>query len=240
MLASRPMEALRRDSRGIKFAMNTTPKKSEPTQQPMGVYSDPGWKNQIESEAQYESQRFDGSPKARRRHHRDQRLLEEFLQTLPPGQIMLDAPSGQGRFSEVIQRAGHKVLAMEINFGRVHDAAERCKSKIVGVQGDVLSIPCGDRVFGAAVCFRLFHHLTPQLVQRVLVELRRVSERALVTYYNQNTWNYYRQRLEGKTPHRNFHSKALMRRWCEAAGWKVERARPALDIFNNLHALWLR
>ncbi len=224
--------------------MKPTPQDSAPPppppQRPLGVYSDPDWKNRVESETKYESQRFDSSPKARKRHLRDERLLREFVQTLPPGQWVLDAPSGQGRFSEVIQQAGHKVLAMEINFGRVHDAALRQGGTIMGVQGNVLQVPCCDRAFGAAVCFRLFHHLKPEIVRQVLKELRRVSERALVTYYNQHTWNYYRQRLEGKTPHRNFHSQATLREWCDEAGWKIECSRPAWDFFNNLHALWLR
>lgn len=209
------------------------------TQRPPAAYSHPDWKSTSETGKPYEFHRFQKSPKGRRRHERDERLLREFLQTLPPGQLVLDAPSGQGRFSEAIQQLGHKVVAMEINFGRIHDTSRRSAGPILGVQGDVLHVPCAENAFGAAVCFRLLHHLAPDAVQQVLKELRRVSGRALVTFYNRNTWNYYRQRLEGKTPHRNFYAKGLMKQWCQQAGWKVDQASPAWDVFNNLHALWL-
>ncbi len=209
------------------------------SQHPPGAYSDPDWKDVSETGKPYEFHRFQKSPKGRRRHERDERLLREFLETLPPGQLVLDAPSGQGRFSEVIQQLGHGVVAMELNYGRIRDASHRRAGSILGVQGDVLHVPCVDNAFGAVVCFRLLHHLTPDAVRAVLKELRRVSRRAFVTFYNKNTWNYYRQRLEGKTPHRNFYAKDMMTQWCQEAGWKVEHVRPEWCFFHNLHALWL-
>lgn len=209
------------------------------SQPPPAAYSDPDWKNTVETGEPYEFHRFQRSPKARKRHERDERLLRDFLVTLPAGQFVLDAPSGQGRFSEVIQKSGHKVVAMEINFGRVRDTCQRNDRAIAGVQGDVLHVPCADKAFGVLVCFRLLHHLTPDAVQVVLKEFRRVSRKAFVTFYDKNTWNYYRQRLEGKTPHRNYYTRRLMEQWCQQAGWNIDQVRPAWDFLHNLHALWL-
>jgi ubiquinone/menaquinone biosynthesis C-methylase UbiE len=209
-------------------------------QPPPAAYSDPDWKNTVETGEPYEFHRFQRSPKARKRHERDERLLRDFLLTLPAGQLVLDAPSGQGRFSEVIQKSGHKVVAMEINFGRVRDACQRSNGQVLGIQGDVLHVPCADKAFAVGVCFRLLHHLTPEAVQQVLKEFRRVSQRAFVTFYNKHSWNYYRQRLEGKTPHRNYYPRHLLEQWCQQAGWRVDQVRPAWDFFHNLHALWLK
>jgi SAM-dependent methyltransferase len=209
-------------------------------QRPPPAYSAPDWRNTVETGEPYEYHRFQKSPKARRRHERDERLLREYLVTLPAGQLVLDAPSGQGRFSEVIQRSGHNVVAMEINFGRVRDTCRRSARAIAGIQGDVLHVPCADQAFDVLVCFRLMHHLAPDAALEALREFRRVARRAFVTFYNKNTWNYYRQRLEGKTPHRNYYGRGLVEQWCRQAGWNVEQARPAWDFFHNLHALWLK
>jgi len=218
--------------------MNTSQTTND-NQRPPAAYSDPNWKNAVETGDPYEFRRFQGSPKARKRHERDERMLRDFLQTLSPGQLVIDTPSGQGRFSEIIQQAGHKVIAMEINFGRVLDSCKNATSPILRVQGNVFHVPCADKAFDVVVCFRLLHHLTPEAVQKVLKELRRVSRRTFITYYNKNTWNYYRQRLEGKTPHRNFYSKSVMKQWCDQAGWKVDKAPPTWGCGHNLHALWL-
>jgi SAM-dependent methyltransferase len=203
-----------------------------------GAYSDPAWKDADETGRPYEQHRFHSTPKARARHQRDERLLRDYLATLPAGQRILDAPSGQGRFTEIIRQCGHNVVAVELNFGRIRDTHQRVADSM-GVQGDALHLPCADRVFDAAVCFRLLHHLGPDAVRQVLRELRRVSRRALVTFYNRNTWNYYRQRLEGKTPRRNFYPKALLEQWCREAGWTTAQSHPGFGFFQALHVLWL-
>jgi len=222
---------------GERPAMNTSPEQSD-SERPLGVYSDPTWKDVVETENPYEAHRFHETPKARKRHQRDERLLRDFLATLSPGQLVLDAPSGQGRFTETVRQCGHKVVAVELNFGRIHDTQRRVADS-TGVQGDVLHLPCADRAFDAAVCFRLLHHLKPDAAQMVLREFRRVSRRAFVTYYNRNTWNYYRQRLEGKQPHRNFYPRSWIEQWCREAGWTTVDARPAFDFFQALHVVWL-
>jgi SAM-dependent methyltransferase len=208
-------------------------------QRPPAAYSDPDWKNAVETGEPYEFHRFQRSAKARRRHERDVRLLQEYLQTLPAGQLVLDAPSGQGRFSELIQQSGHKVLAMEINFGRVRDTHLRAAGTIAGMQGNVLHVPCVDRSLGVVVCFRLLHHLDTDAARQVLREFRRVASRAFVTFYDKHTWNYFRQRLEGKIPHRNYYTRSEVKQWCEQAGWRVDQVRPACGYLRNLHAVWL-
>lgn len=202
-------------------------------------YANPEWKFREETGGKYDYQRFQSSPKARKRHENDLRLLRSFLDTIPPGQKVLDAPSGMGRFVEAIREHGHQVVAIELNFGRVLDTHQRTPSRTPAVQGDVFHLPCHDGAFDVAVCFRLLHHLGPEQVQQTLRELRRVARRAFVTFYSRRTWQYFRQRMEGKTPQRKHYPDNQIAEWCRAAGWKVEQVRPSFGFFDVLHAVWL-
>jgi SAM-dependent methyltransferase len=202
-------------------------------------YGHPDWKHAVEAGDNYDYKRFQSTPKARRRHLGDQRLLLDYLRHLPPGQKILDAPSGMGRFLELMGQHGHHVVAAELNFGRVRDAHQRTGGRSPGLQADVFHLPCADGAFDVAVCFRLLHHLEAAQVQVVLQELRRVARRAFVTYNSKASVNYCRQRLEGKVPQRKYYSASQIEQWCREAGWRVEQFRPAFGFFKTLHAAWL-
>ena len=219
--------------------MTDIPPSTETEKRRSADYANPQWKHVLEVDDKYDQKRFQSSAKARKRHLRDQQMLVSFLQTLPSGQKVLDAPSGMGRFVETISQHGHSVVAMEVNFGRTLDAYLRSSGQTPAVQADVFHLPCKDQAFDAAVCFRLLHHLEAEMVRQVLKELRRVARRAFVTFYNKNTYQYYRQRLEGKTPHRKFYSKTRIEQWCRETGWTVEQIRPVVGFFQNIHAVWL-
>ena len=203
-----------------------------------GEYGEADYRNVV-SEEPYEARRFESSSAGRRRLRHERALVAGFLAGLPPRQLILDAPCGMGRFTGSIRAAGHSPVSVDLNIGMLQRARERHGDDHPILQGDVLSLPFAKDAFGAAICFRLLHHLPDNLVLAVLTELRRVSPRALVTFYDTRAFKYWRKRLLGKRVRGQYYPASHVLGLANDAGWRHGRHVNPFALQHNLHALHL-
>jgi SAM-dependent methyltransferase len=207
---------------------------------PSGRYSGEEWKSTIEGKGEYERRRFEQSAGGRARNRREQAMVRRFLGRLPPGSRVLDVPAGLGRFTELILRSGHRPLSIDLNFSRIAEAKDRLPEPVPAIQADITRLPLADQSVPAVICFRLLHHLSPDLIQHVLCELRRVTARAFVTFYSSRTLKYGKKRLRGKPVSGRYYSPRQLLGWARAAGWKECRHEQPLVFWRILHALDLQ
>lgn len=202
-----------------------------------GAYGEAGYHRTTPED--YEQRRFRSSRRGQRKMQREAALVAQFLQKLPPGQLVLDAPCGMGRFTEQVLGAGHRPVGLDLNTGMLQRARERHGERSPLLQGDVLHLPFGDATFDAVICFRLLHHLPDNLVLAALAELRRVAGTALVTFYDTRCIKYRRKRLLGKRISGQYYPARHVKALAREAGWRRCRHMHPFAVHVNLHALRL-
>lgn len=203
-----------------------------------GEYGETGYHNVV-TEDEYEQRRFQSSRAGRRKLRQELAMVASFLATLPADQLVLDAPCGMGRFTRLIRDAGHRPVSLDLNAGMLQRALQRHGGGTPLLQGNVLQLPFRSGAFGAAICFRLLHHLPDNLVLAVLTELRRVAGTALVTFYDTHCLKYQRKRLLGKRVKGQYYPASHVMALADDAGWPRARHVDPLAIHRNLHALHL-
>lgn len=207
---------------------------------PSGRYSGDEWKSEIEPEGDYERKRFEKSAEGQEKNRREQEMVRRFLRALPAGSRVLDVPSGMGRFTELILQCGHRPISIDLNFGRIAEARRRPGRLVPVVQGDVTRLPLADQSVDAVVCFRLLHHLTPEMIAKVLAELRRVAPRAFATFYSRHTFKFLKKNLRGKPVSGQYYTPGQMFRWARTAGWGQCRHESPFAVLQILHSLDLQ
>lgn len=207
---------------------------------PSGRYSGDEWKSEIEAEGGYERKRFEQSPEGQAKNRREQEMVRSFLHTLPAGSLVLDVPAGMGRFTELILESGHRPISIDLNFGRIAEARRRPGKAVPAVQGDVTRLPLVDQSVDAVICFRLLHHLTPEMIAKVLAELRRIAPRAFVTFYSRHTFKFLKKNLRGKPVSGQYYAPAQLIQWAQAAGWSRCRHESPFAVLQILHSLDLQ
>jgi SAM-dependent methyltransferase/uncharacterized protein YbaR (Trm112 family) len=130
--------------------------------------------------AEFEVQRPHGAPALYRW------LLEEkfrrSIDRLPPlaGRTVVDVCCGSGMDAEFLERAGARVLALDISEGCVRRARERARRRglaYVAVVGDVERLPLRDSAVDVAYVHDGLHHLADPLAG--VREMARVSRHAV-------------------------------------------------------------
>lgn len=92
---------------------------------------------------------------------------------VPPGGLVVDVGAGTGNLSAALQRAGHRVTAVEPSAGMRAEA----RRKLPGVpilDGHFLDIPLPDRTADAVVSTYALHHLDDAAKQAAAREIARV------------------------------------------------------------------
>ena len=204
---------------------------------PFGRYSGENWKTADETDGSYEWRRFQSTPEGQEKNRREQEMVRRFLLKLARGSTVLDVPAGMGRFTKLILETGHRPLSVDLNFGRIADTRQRLEKALPVMQGDVTHLPLADQSVDAVLCFRLFHHLTPEIALQVLRELRRVASRAYITFYSRHTLKFYKKHLRGKSVSGQYYPASQMIEWSRAAGWKDIRHETPFLFWRILHAL---
>ncbi|MDR1386261.1 MAG: class I SAM-dependent methyltransferase [Propionibacteriaceae bacterium] len=103
----------------------------------------------------------------------DRRWRAALVGALEPrsGELMLDLAAGTGASARPLERAGARVVAVDLSFGMVQ-WGRRHHRRLPFVQGDALALPFADQTFDAATCsFGLRNMVDPVAA---LGELRRV------------------------------------------------------------------
>jgi len=230
-------EMFGRRGRVVKVSWPMVP--AEEPARPSGRYSGESWQSTVEREGEYEWRRFERTAEGRAKNRIERTMVHRFLQRLPPGSRVLDVPAGLGRFTDLILQTGHHPISIDLNFGRIAEARRRQPGSLSSIQADVTRLPLGDQSVNAALCFRLLHHLTPEMIRQVLMELRRVAPRAFVTFYSSHTLKYYKKRLRGKPLSGRHYPPGQLIDWCRTAGWGSCRHETPFVFWRSLHGLEL-
>lgn len=189
----------------------------------------------LDDRPSYDSVRFTRDARGRRLWLRERRYVDRFLSTLRPGSIVLDVPSGMGRFTELIDHHGHRAVSVDLLFEHVHYIANREDVVSSGaLQADIGRLPFDDDSVDAAICIRLLHHLTPSQIGTALGELRRVARSALFTYYSRRTLKFLKKQIRRRPLRGRYYTPATMERFCLDAGWSESRALTSSPL-HNLH-----
>jgi ubiquinone/menaquinone biosynthesis C-methylase UbiE len=167
---------------------------------------------------------------SQRRRRRDPHLVAALLDRHLPANahaLLLDAPCGTGRLSDVLRARG-RYVGLDVSRAMLSEA-QKTSAGTAWLAGDVARLPFRDSCFDAVVCCRLLHHLEDaRALEAVLGELVRVS-RALViaSFWDASSLPAWRRRLfPGR---RSARRHALQRTWLAAAlsragaevvGWK--------------------
>lgn len=189
----------------------------------------------VDDHPSYDSLRFSQDRRGRRLWKRERRIVDRFLSTLQPGSTVLDAPAGMGRFTDLINRHGHRAISIDLFYDHAHHLANRRDVvSAATLQADIGRLPLADDTIDAALCIRLLHHLTPLQIALAFDELRRVARRALLTYYSRWSLKFLKKHLRGRLPSGRYYSPATIGQLCLDAGWSRGQALTSSPL-HNLH-----
>ena len=167
------------------------------------------------------------------------RLLEEARKEGAgerPG-FVLDAPCGYGRFSDLVQGLGFRLVSSDLSFHMVNRARVRDANHppALGAVADLKKgLPFKSASFAVVLSMRFFHHLhESQDRANILREFARVSSRwAVLSYYELNRLHRLQRKirrgLKGRTARIRMVKRAEFSRELEKAGFKVVRKSPLL------------
>ncbi len=110
----------------------------------------------------------------------------EFIDSLSPWSLVLDAGCGNGRHAEPLTEKGHRVVGLDASSRLLSIARHRVPGGAF-LQGDLCALPFRDGTFTAAIAVASIHHL-PSEVERIAAmrEISRVlrpGARAFVTVW---------------------------------------------------------
>lgn len=167
------------------------------------------------------------------------RLLEEARKEGAgerPG-LVLDAPCGYGRFSDLVQGLGFRLVSSDLSFHMVNRARVRDENHppALGAVADLeKGLPFKSASFAVVLSMRFFHHLhESQDRANILGEFARVSSRwAVLSYYELNRLHRLQRKirrgLKGSKTRIRMVRRAEFSRELEKAGFKVVRKSPLL------------
>ena len=125
----------------------------------------------------YDRTRFTGIL-GRIKLRRDRSLVLRALREVGPVGLLLDLPSGTGRFTPVLEKGAQQVVSGDVSFEMMEVAARRFPSpKVSYVQCSVERLSFQDDCFDLTFTARFLLHLPGALRQAAFRELARVSRR---------------------------------------------------------------
>jgi len=201
--------------------------------------------------ADYEKRRYRGLDQ-RLVDRRERRILGRMLREIarnapenPPGGrtiLVLDAPCGYGRFTNLILGRGARLVSSDISFHMV----ERVMTKrdnarhLGGVVADFKrGLPFKPGAFDYVFSMRLFHHLQAEEDRKaVLGEFARAARKgAILSFYRTLGLHVLQRKIRRlfKKTQRNIRmvSGETFQREAAGAGFTIERIRP---LFRGIHA----
>ena len=204
-----------------------------------------------ESQLDYEIRRFGRSRRGERMNRFEREVTKHILSKIPANSLVADVPCGMGRFSDLVIEQGHRYLGLDINFAYTQYAATRLKKFLLTGQASILDLPLADNSVDLILSIRIFHHFQSEQIEQALKEISRVSPRALITYYNRNTWRIQRRRFSSRLRRRqwqggdawdkNTYCPQDMAALAEKAGLQIKERIPPKGFFSftTNHFLYL-
>ena len=122
------------------------------------------------------------------------RALEALLREEPAGApvLFVDVAGGDGAFAERLvawargRNRNASALVVDLNLPALEAVAAR--AGVLGVRADALRLPLADRSADCVHCSAFFHHLGVDQARALLVEMCRVSRRAVVVNDLVRSW----------------------------------------------------
>ena len=163
--------------------------------------------------------------------------------------IVLDAPTGTGRFLPLLRQLGYRVTGIDISRDMLQIADGRAKSNGVNlVLGDCEFLPFKDKSFDYVMSIRFMGHLPPKTRIKVLQEFKRVSKKGTVvgfpildpvTFLKFKLGNIrYRLRTGEKRPWWPANPRSLAEELAEA-GLRISGKRWLLRPLSHIAFLYL-
>lgn len=114
----------------------------------------------------------------------EQAIIESWIDQMPDGSTVLDAPMGTGRFVDAYARNKFKVFGLD----RQQDMLAQAEMKVKqhpGLEarfrvGDVRETGLPDKSVDATLNIRITRWLTPAECQQMMIEMQRVSRSAII------------------------------------------------------------
>ncbi|MFC1668284.1 class I SAM-dependent methyltransferase [Chlamydiota bacterium] len=139
----------------------------------------------------YDSERFT-SLSGKTFNFLEKRKLSKIIDKLDTINIVLDAPCGTGRITELLLKKGFTVTGGDISREMIDVAAKKLnqyRTKINFQNIDLTNTGVPDNYFDASFCIRLLPHLPSNKRIAILRELKRITNKyVIVTYSYSNLW----------------------------------------------------
>jgi SAM-dependent methyltransferase len=138
---------------------------------------------------------------------REQRGVAKIFAALKDVRILVDVPSGAGRFIKVLA-AGRTLIEADVAFEILSFASERAEEaqlQVTCVQSDASRLPLCDESVDAVFCNRLLHHIHSAAERALfLCEFHRVTRKYLVmSFFDYHSFGGLRRffkALKGRKP----------------------------------------
>jgi ubiquinone/menaquinone biosynthesis C-methylase UbiE len=154
--------------------------------------------------------------------------VEEFLRGVAG--TVLDIPVGTGRYLDLYEKMGVKVLGRDVNEDMLAEARKKHPNADLAV-ADVLALDMADKSVETIVCVRLLNLLSEKEMQQALHELQRVaSKRIIMTLRTGKKMKLGEGGRQGQTQRRQAFLDALV-------GWTIEKSVPVLSPGYRLYCL---
>jgi ubiquinone/menaquinone biosynthesis C-methylase UbiE len=164
-----------------------------------------------------------------------------------PHPIVLDAPCGTGRITELLLEEGFSALGGDVSPAMIAVAREKCRRFGDRVSWKVLDLDClglDANSVDVATCIRLFHHIESDARAAILKELARVSRRFVIVNVSFSSPVYrMRRRIKqglGQGVSRSGSTWQEVQREAAAAGLTIESRRFIGPLLSEDLVLLLR
>ncbi|MFP4000565.1 MAG: class I SAM-dependent methyltransferase [Thermoplasmata archaeon] len=128
------------------------------------------WYREEEIADSYDENRFTGGGEIL--DFKEKEMLLSLVE--PKNKIILDIATGTGRFAELLERQGGKVIGVDASKEMLTHNRVEC------IQGDALNLPFKDDSFDITISMRFFHLLETEDIEDFIVEVARVSREKFV------------------------------------------------------------
>ncbi len=186
--------------------------------------------------ASYDRKRFQ-SLEGRIKDRNDWRALKRALDRVEDKSLVLDLPSGTGRFFPELAAQGFPMIAADLSPQMLQYSLEHYpeeSSQFMFGRFEIEHLPFRDKAIPCAIVFRFFHLvLDEQRCIDILQELNRVTSGwVIATFHHRYTFKYISDRLRGRRPKAKLRFRDL-RRMVAASGMHLEQIIPTGYPFSS-------
>ena len=173
--------------------------------------------------------------------HLDQRLIDrrekvivkELLSGLK-SRLILDLPSGYGRFTPILREYGDYVVSADLSLREVRRARERAGGKGGFLVADIKALPFKPGSIDLTFSMRIFQHMGSEGRSQALSELSRVARRwVLLSFYCFAPVHFWARKLRGLRRHIRMTSLLDFLQEVGSQGLRALAAKRPIPLFHS-------